>query len=177
MADTTTLSCNCGQFHVALEGSPFITAECHCASCRQAAARLSALPLARPMTVANGGTPYVLYRKDRVHFPDGTGALGAFRLSADAKTRRFIATCCQTPIGVEFEGGHWLSLYASLWPEDARPAMEIRTQTADAPDVSLDASLPAGGMTTAGFYARLLWAWIAMGFSAPRIDVARKVEA
>ena len=64
----TRLSCACGKFHLEVEDEPFITAECHCKSCREGSERLSKLPLARPMTGENGGTPYVLYRKDRVRF-------------------------------------------------------------------------------------------------------------
>ena len=166
---TTTLACDCGRFHIELSGDPFITAECHCTSCRTAAGRMQT---SRPITVANGGTPYVLYRKDRVRFPDGTALLRSHRLSPTAPTRRVVTACCDTPIFVEFQGGHWLSLYASLWPQAQRPAMQIRTQTANAPaQAQLDDSLPAGFWTTAGFYGKLLAAWIGMGFHAPKIDV------
>jgi hypothetical protein len=178
MPTTTSLRCACGQFHLSVTGEPFITAECHCTSCRSASQRLSALPVALPMTAANGGTPYVLYRKDRVAFPDGTAALAAFRLTDASHTRRLVTTCCKTPIGVEFEGGHWLSLYAGLWSEADRPAMQIRTQTGDVPTGTvLDDSLPAGGGVTAGFYAKLLWAWIAMGFKVPKVDVTETINA
>ncbi len=175
---TTLLTCACGQFHVEVTGDPFITAECHCNSCRSAAQRLAALPPSFPLTAASGGVPYVLYRKDRVRFPDGMANLAEFRLSDSAPTRRVLATCCNTPVFTEFEGGHWLSLFAGLWPAETRPPMQIRTQTGSVPEgTNLDDSLPAGGMVTAGFYAKLLWAWIAMGFKVPKVDVERKVSA
>ncbi|WP_236020651.1 GFA family protein [Devosia sediminis] len=178
MPETTTLACACGKFRVEVTGAPFITAECHCKSCRSAAQRLGALPPSRPLTSASGGVPYILYRKDRVTFPDGTSALAEFRLSDKAPTRRVLTTCCNTPVFTEFEGAHWLSMFASLWPDPARPAMQIRTQTADvAEGTVLDASLPAGAMTTAGFYAKLLWAWIAMGFKVPKVAVTQKISA
>jgi hypothetical protein len=168
-----TLSCACGKFHIELVGEPFITAECHCTSCREGASRLARLPPARAMTVDNGGTPYVLYRKDRVRFPDGTALLRGYRLSDKAPTRRVVTSCCNTPVFVEFNGAHWLSLYASLWSENARPKMQIRTQTGDVPEgTRLDDSLPAGAGTTAGFYAKLLAVWIAMGFKVPKVEVA-----
>jgi hypothetical protein len=172
MRKTTTLACACGQFHVELTGAPFITAECHCNSCRSAARRLSALPPAFPIEDASGGVPYILYRKDRIRFPDGTAGLAEFRLTDKSPTRRVLTTCCNTPVFTEFEGGHWLSLFAGLWPAKTRPPMQIRTQTGDvAEGTVLDTSLPSGAMTTAGFYAKLLGAWIAMGFKAPRIEV------
>ena len=175
---STTLTCACGQFHVEVTGAPFITAECHCNSCRSATQRLAILPPAFPLTNPSGGVPYVLYRKDRVGFPNGTASLAEFRLSETAPTRRVLTTCCNTPVFTEFQGGHWLSLFAGLWPDAERPAMQIRTQTSDAPDpAALDDSLPAGALTTAGFYAKLLGVWIAMGFKVPRIDVPQKISA
>ncbi len=178
MSKTTTLACACGQFHVEVTGAPFITAECHCNSCRSAAQRLATLPPAFPLTGATGGVPYILYRKDRVRFPDGTASLAEFRLSDSAPTRRVLTTCCNTPVFTEFQGGHWLSLFAGLWPEAQRPAMQIRTQTGDVPEgTTLDDTLPAGGMVTAGFYARLLGAWIAMGFKVPKVEVDKKLAA
>ena len=178
MSKTTTLACACGQFHVEVTGAPFITAECHCNSCRSAAQRLATLPPAFPLTGTSGGVPYILYRKDRVRFPDGTANLAEFRLSDSAPTRRVLTTCCKTPVFTEFQGGHWLSLFAGLWPEAQRPAMQIRTQTGDVPEgTTLDDTLPAGGMVTAGFYARLLGAWIAMGFKVPKVEVDKKLTA
>lgn len=172
MTQSYTLACACGRFHLEVTGEPLITAECHCNSCRAGSQQLAALPLARPMTADNGGTPYVLYRKDRVRFPAGTALLRGYRLSEKAPTRRVVTTCCNTPVFVEFSGGHWLSLYASLWDQTARPAMQIRTQTANVPPgTTLDSSLPSGGWTTAGFYGKLLAAWMAMGFKSPKIDV------
>lgn len=163
------ITCACGQFHLELTGKPFTTAECHCTSCRKAAERFFKTTR---VTAPNGGTQYALYRKDRVGFPDSLQGLRGHRLSEKAPTRRVVASCCNTPIFLEFQGGHWLSLYASMWPIEKRPVMQIRTQTGDAPaDAELDNSLPAGGLTTAGFYAKLLTAWMAMGFKAPKLDI------
>jgi hypothetical protein len=174
---TTLLTCACGRFHIEVTGAPFITAECHCSSCRTAAQRLAALPPAFPLAGASGGVPYILYRKDRVRFPDGTAGLAEFRLSDTAPTRRVLTTCCNTPVFTEFSSGHWLSLFAGLWPVQSRPPMQIRTQTGSLPERSaLDDSLPAGGMVTAGFYAKLLWAWIAMGFKVPKVEVNKKLR-
>lgn len=172
MTKTTTLACACGKFHLEVDDEPFITAECHCNSCRTAAQRLSKLPPSRVMTATNGGVPYVLYRKDRVRFPDGTGALTSFKLSDKTPTRRILTTCCNTPVFLEFQGAHWLSIFAGMWPEAQRPAMQIRTQTGDVPaGTTLDSRLPSGGMVTAGFYGKLLGAWIAMGLKTPKIAI------
>jgi len=34
-----------------------------------------------------------------------------------------------------------------------------------------DDSVPSGSLVTAGFFARLLGAWVAMGFKVPKIDL------
>lgn len=173
---TTQLACACGRVGLEVTGEPIIAAECHCTSCRAGAVQLGALPGAPVATAANGGTPYILYRKDRVTFTSGMELLRAFRLSPTAPTRRVVASCCNTPIFVEFQHGHWLSLYATLWPAPARMAPELRTQTADAPaGTDLSSDIPSGRLPTLRFYGRLLAAWIGMGFKTPTIAV-REVE-
>ncbi len=169
----TPLTCRCGTLRLAVHGQPIIAAECHCDSCREAARRLDGLPGAPDVRAANGGVPYVLYRKDRVHFLAGAERLQEFRLTPASKTRRVVAGCCATPIFTEFESGHWLSLFSSLWPGETRPAPEIRTMTGDRPaGTVLDASVPNARRHTASFMLRLLTAWVAMGFRVPKVVVA-----
>ncbi|MCW5721857.1 MAG: hypothetical protein KIS86_12010 [Devosia sp.] len=178
MAETTQLSCLCGAFALAVIGSPIITTECHCRSCRESGARLAALPASRPVLAPNGGTPFVLYRKDRVRFVRGMEQLAVFRRTPDTPTRRVVARCCNTVAFLEFKGGHWLSLYAGLWPQGSAPLPAIRTMTSDLPaGESLAGDIPAGKLVTAGFYARLLGAWLAMGFKSPDIAIANEIEA
>ncbi len=174
----TTLSCACGQFAMTLTGEPIISAACHCKSCAEGSKRLEALPTSAPMRSTDGSTPYVLYRKDRVQFPNGTALLAQFYLTPQSPTRRVVTTCCQTPVFVEFKNGHWLSLYASLWRGHAVPPLEIRTMTSDQPEgVAVPDDVPSGRMTTLGFYGRLLAAWAAMGFKTPAINIEKRVEA
>jgi hypothetical protein len=173
MTDSRTLACRCGTVRLAVRGAPILAAECHCDSCRAAAARLAAaLPGAPEVRAENGGVPYVLYRKDRLAFPAGTGRLQEFRLTPASRTRRIVAACCGTPLFTEFEGGHWLSLFSSLWPKDVRPPPEIRTMTGDRPTGTvLDDSVPNARRHTASFMLKLLAAWVAMGFRVPKIAV------
>jgi hypothetical protein len=167
----TKVSCACGAVRLTVVGSPLISSQCYCTSCRDAAARLAEGGY-RPVAAPDGGTPYVLYRKDRLRFVSGQDRIRAFRLTPDAPTRRAISTCCNTPLFLEFQGGHWLSLYSNLWPEGGRPAMQIRTMTTDLPaGTTLEAGPPSGRLTTLGFYARLLRAWIAMGFKSPKVQL------
>lgn len=172
MTQPIRLACRCGKVHLALEGAPIITAECHCNSCRAASTRLEAVGVNPRMAEPNGGTRFVLYRKDRVRFTEALDQFKEFRLKPESPTRRVIAGCCNTPLFLEFKGGHWLSLYAGLWPADHRPPPDLRTMLGDRKDKPVfDDGVPSGAWATAKFYALLLGSWIAMGFRVPKIPV------
>ena len=177
-ARTTQLSCACGAVRLEVRGAPIINTECHCTSCTEAGRRLGALDLPQPILTPHGGTRYVLYRKDRVSFLTGAENLSAFRLGPSATTRRVLASCCNTPLFLEFKGGHWLSLYGNLWKPDELPPLQVRTMMQDAPDrAGVPNDVPSGAMATAGFYRKLLVAWIAMGFKVPQIAVKGAIDA
>ncbi|WP_232846634.1 GFA family protein [Devosia beringensis] len=166
----TTLGCRCGTVRLELDGSPIVVAQCHCNSCREGARRLAHLPGAPVVTGAQDGVDYVLYRKDRLRITRGREMLRHFRLGSNRKTRRVIASCCNSPVLVEFDGGHWASLYGSLWPAGTLPALDLHTMTGDRVDTTpLDDGVPAGRWATTKFFATLLGAWIAMGFRQPAL--------
>jgi hypothetical protein len=169
---TTPLGCRCGTVRLAVDGAPIVAAECHCASCRAATARLAALPGAPEVRAENGGVPYVLWRKDRVRFLAGAERLREFRLTPASKTRRVVAGCCNTPLFTEFENGHWLSLFSALWPQGSRPEPNLRTMTSDLPPGTvLPDDIPNHRRQSGRFFAKLLGAWIAMGLRTPTISV------
>jgi hypothetical protein len=181
MTGQIEIGCRCGKVQLALSGAPITVAECYCGSCRDAAARIGTLPGAPEVVGDHGSTHFVLYRKDRVQIVKGREWLRNFRLSPQAQTRRVIASCCNTPVLVEFKGGHWVSLFGNLWHGQALPPAKLRTQTGDyRGEQPLDAAVPSGGWETAKFYGKLLGAWAAMGFKAspvaldtPEIEVRR----
>ena len=166
----TKRACACGTVQLELDGAPIVVAQCHCTSCRIAGQRLAQLPGAPAGTGTTDGTDYVLWRKDRLRITSGHAALRHFRLGPERKTRRVFASCCNSPILVEFDGGHWASLYGTLWPPGTRPALDLHTMTGDRESaVPLDDGVPAGRWATTTFFATLLGAWIAMGFRAPAL--------
>lgn len=176
MTKAMRLACACGQVQLEVGGAPIVSAECHCNSCRAAASRLQTLPAVPPFQERNGGTRFVLHRKDRVRFLRGAERLKEFRLAPEAKTRRVVATCCNTPVFLEFQNGHWLSLYACLWPEGTLPPPDLRTMTSDLPDRSVLADdVPDGKLQSLSFFAKLLGAWVAMGFRSPKVTVVNGV--
>lgn len=172
MTHRHTLSCACGQVGLRLDGPPIASVECLCTSCRTAGGILETLPGAPKIVDAMGATGFVMQRKDRAAIIAGAEHLSAFRLSPEAGTRRVVAACCNTPVWLDFSGGHWLSLYAGLWPDAERPPLEMRTMTGDAPDpAALPDDVPNLKSHSLRFYARLLGAWIRMGFHSPKFPV------
>jgi len=178
MSKATHIGCACGQTRLEVLGDPILVSECLCSSCRTAADRLAALPGAKIILTSYGATPCAEYRKDRVRFLSGAEHLREFRLSADAGTRRVVATCCNTPVFLELRGAHWLSVYLHLWPDEVRPKAEIRTMVGDLTDASsLPNDIPNLKTHTLSFYAKLFGAWIGMGFRNPKVEVAGKADA
>ncbi len=175
MPTQTDLSCRCGKVHLTVEAEPILAAECECNSCREANSQLEKLPGAQPVIEASGGTHYVLYRKDRITFTAGVEYLCAYRLTPTSPTRRVVAECCNTPFFLEFQSGHWLSIYAGLWPEASRPSASMRTMVSDMPAGQLPpADMPNHKTQSFGFFWGLLTAWAAMRFRSPTIAVPKE---
>ncbi|AOF93485.1 DUF6151 family protein [Sinorhizobium sp. RAC02] len=178
MSRLTHIGCACGQTHLEVAGNPILVSECLCNSCRAAAGRLATLPGARNTLTAYHATPAAEYRKDRIRILSGEENLKEFRLSPTARSRRVVATCCNTPVFLEMKGAHWLSLYLHLWPVETRPKAELRTMVGDLADPSgLPSDMPNLKTHTVTFYAKLLAAWIAMGFRNPKIAVGGAIDA
>lgn len=179
MSAPVALSCRCGAVQIEVEGAPICVTECLCTSCRQAAARLGALEGAPDLLTGYGATACGEYRKDRVTLLAGQEHLRAFRLSPDAGTRRAVADCCNTPVFIEAKGGHWLSLYAGLWPEGEMPPVQMRTMVGDLDDKG--ASLPGDVPNHAKFAPRFMWgllvALFAMGFRNPEVKLEGAIDA
>jgi hypothetical protein len=178
MSETTTIGCACGHTRFEVRGAPILVSECLCDSCRAAAGRLARLPGASSLLTSYGATPCAEYRKDRIRIVSGAERLAEFRLSPQAGSRRVVATCCNTPVFLELKGAHWLSVYTQLWPRESRPRAQMRTMVRDLSDASgLPDDIPNLKTQSIGFYAKLLGAWIAMGFRVPKIEVTEKIDA
>src|SRR3546814_2852439 len=81
-------SCQCGAVTLELAGKPIVAATCYCHSCQAAGKEFAALPGAPAVVGADGGTPFVLMRKDRLTWLSGSDRLGEHRLTPDSPTRR-----------------------------------------------------------------------------------------
>ncbi|MGL4311806.1 MAG: GFA family protein [Paracoccaceae bacterium] len=136
---------------IELLGQPIVSMVCHCSSCQTAGKWLDNLPQASGVLDPQGGTAFVLFRKDRVRCVHGDTHLDGFRLKPDSPTRRVVATCCNSAMFLDFTKGHWISIYQGR--------------------LNPDAMLMA---RKSGFFMpRLLFAWAAMAFQTPVITYVK----
>ena len=169
MSTPLTASCRCGLVGFAITGAPIMHVACYCTSCRTAGRGFEQTLGSPPVVAEDGGTDLVLYRKDRVVQTKGAGRLSDHRLKPDSPTRRMIATCCNTPMLLEFTKGHWLSFYRGCLTGEV-PALELRVMTGDKPaGVALPDDVPNYPAHSGKFMWTLLSSWAAMGFRRPRV--------
>ena len=169
-------ACRCGKVKLEAVGRPILAASCYCASCQEAGSRFEQLAFASAVLNPDGGTDYVLYRKDRVQCAMGQEHLEEHRLRPDSPTRKVIATCCNSAMFLEFTKGHWLTIYRNRFPADA-PRPEMRVMTQDRRDgVELADDLPNYDRHSAKFMLRLIAAWMAMGLRRPEITLGKTVR-
>ena len=95
--------------------------------CRTAGREFDARSRVAPIVDINGGTPVVLWRKDRVNCLRGCERLKAYRLTAESLSRRMVASCCETPMFGDFTEGFWISIYRGRIPDAPLPSMRVMT--------------------------------------------------
>jgi hypothetical protein len=168
-------TCRCGKVEFEAAGPPIMSVVCYCTSCQEAGRRFEQLHTAPPVPDTDGGTGFILYRKDRVQCKRGLEDLEEHRLKPQSSTRRVIATCCNSAMFLEFTNGHWLSMYRNRFPPSVPPP-EMRTMTKDRrAGVELADDVPNLDTHSGKFMLKLLAAWIAMGFRRPKITWGKPV--
>ena len=149
-AQVYKLNCACGKVQLELAGQPIVAMTCNCESCKTAGRRLAKRPGATTVLDSSDGTPYVMFRKDRLRCLSGETLLDEYRLKIETPTRRVVAACCNSPMFLDYTKGHWVSVY------------ESRLRASNAPQ-----SMPKP--KTGLFIPRLMGTWMKMGFRTPRI--------
>ena len=168
--------CQCGKVKLEAVGRPILTSTCYCTSCQEAGRRFEQLASAPPVLNPDGGTDFVLYRKDRVQCVTGRENLEEHRLKPDSPTRRVVATCCNSVMFLDFTRGHWLTVYRNRFPTEASP-LEMRVMTHERrAGVELADDLPNYSGHSGKFMLKLIAAWIAMGFRRPEITLGKTVR-
>ena len=165
----TAIECSCGAVRLEAIDASMMTVICHCTSCRTAGRALDARSPAAPIVDAAGGTPVVLWRKDRVRCVRGGERLIAHRLTIDAPSRRMVASCCETPMFGDFTKGFWVSIYRARTLDTPPPSMRVMTSDAPSGTAFPDDGVPRHRGRPVTFLARLLTTWAALGFRTPRL--------
>ena len=150
---TLSASCVCGQVALEATGDPIVTAVWYCDDCQEGARRIGALPNAAAILESDGGTAYLLFRKDRIRCAQGDALLKSYKLEQTSATNRVVATCCNSAMFVNFDKGpHWVSAYRARFHSDL-PPVEMRICTKFRPG---DAELPGDAPNYPGYPLRLI---------------------
>ena len=159
---TTLVSCSCGKVECEAIGSPILTVVCYCDDCQRGSRHIGTLPHAAPVLDADGGTAYVLYRKDRFECTKGRELLIDLRLKESSPTSRVVAGCCNSAMYLDFAKGHWVCAYRARFQEPIPPIqMRIQTRFKPHPDRT-PIDIPTYRRFPPLFFAKLLFARIAM---------------
>ena len=158
-----TASCSCGSVELEAIGAPITSVVCYCDDCQEGARQIEALPNAGPVQDPDGGTAYVLYRKDRVKCSRGALLLKGHKIREKSATNRVVATCCNSALFLNFDDGkHWVDVYRSRCKGDI-PPLQMRICTKFKPEGGdVPSDVPGSSGYPLRFVARLLAARIAM---------------
>jgi hypothetical protein len=146
-----------------LAGPPITTLVCYCDDCQEGSRRIDALPSARTVRDADGGTAYVVYRKDRVRYVKGAQLVQRHKLRESSPTNRVVATCCSSAMVLGFDDAkHWVDVYRARLQGDV-PPLEMRVCTRYRPKgAELTPDVPSYEGYPVRFLAKLLTARIGM---------------
>ena len=158
-----TASCSCGNVEIKAFGAPIVSSVCYCDDCQKGARQIEALPGAGPVSDPDGGTAYILYRKDRIECSKGRALLKTYKLKESSPTNRVVATCCNSAMFLGFDKGpFWVSAYRARFRGDL-PPLQMRICTKFKPEgVSLPNDIPSYRIFPPSLMAKLLTSWAAM---------------
>ena len=162
----TNVSCACGSVVIEALGAPITSVSCYCDDCQEGARQIEALPGAPAVQDPDGGTAYLVYRKDRVRFSKGASLTRNLKIKDKSATNRVAATCCNSAMLLNFDDGkHWVDLYRSRCLGDVMP-LQMRICTKFKPangDIPND--VPCHSRYPMFFVMKLLVAKAAMMFN------------
>ncbi len=155
-----TASCACGSVELTVIGAPIVSSVCYCDDCQQGSLQIEALSNADPVRDPDGGTAYILYRKDRIQCSKGTSLLKSYKIRESAVTNRVVATCCSSAMFMNFDKGpYWVAAYRARFQGDL-PPLQMRVCTKYK---SPDTVLPNGVPSYPGYPLRLVAKLLASG--------------
>jgi hypothetical protein len=160
---TMIIECACRQVALEATGTPITSVVCYCDDCQEGARQIQSLPNAASIQEPDGGTAYVVYRKDRVGCLRGTSLLRPQKIREKSATNRVIATCCNSALLMNFDDGkHWVDVYRSRC-QGALPPVQMRICTKFMPEGhTLPTDVPAYSRYPMALLMKLLVAKVAM---------------
>jgi len=164
-----TARCSCGSVEIEAFGTPITSVVCYCDTCQEGSRQIEALTNAAPILSADGGTAYILYRKDRIKYAKGTELLKAIKLDERSTTSRVVAVCCNSALVMRFDDvKHWVPVYRARFQGDL-PPVQWRICTKFKPEnAQIPADVPSSAMYPAGFIWKLLASKLSMLFGRDR---------
>jgi hypothetical protein len=155
-----TASCSCGSVELKALGAPIVSSVCYCDDCQKGSRQIEALPDAGPVRDRDGGTAYILYRKDRITCSKGAALLKNHKLKENSVTNRVVATCCNSAMFMNFDKGpFWVSAYRARFQKEL-PPLQMRICTKFKPDGVI---LPDDVPSYRGYPLRLMAKLLASG--------------
>jgi hypothetical protein len=160
--------CRCGAVEVGAWSDPILVTACYCDDCQAASERLAASGNSAPLAGADGGTEFMVFRRDRIACVRGAENLEPMRLIATSKTRRMIARCCETPMYIAFDDKRpWVSALRAGFGAGA-PPVEMRICTRfRRPEHKAEDGVPEHPGYPAAMILRVVAVWPRMLFSRP----------
>ena len=158
-----TASCACGRVGLELHGTPIGSVVCYCDDCQAGARQIEALPGAPKVQGLDGGTGYVVYRRDRVSRARGGDLLKPLKIRSASATNRMVASCCNSAMLLCFDDWkHWIDVYRERIGTHPPPA-SMRVCTRFAPRyVDIPADVPCYPGYPPRLLAKLMGARLAM---------------
>ncbi|MDL2400027.1 GFA family protein [Rhizobium mayense] len=158
-----TATCSCGSVELKAFGKPIVSSVCYCDDCQKGAEQIESLPNAGAIRDSDGGTGYILYRKDRFDCSKGAELLKGYKLKETSATNRVVATCCNSAVFMNFDRGpHWVSAYRARFRGEL-PPLQFRICTKFKPDNTiLPDDVPSYRSYAPGLIVRLLASRVAM---------------
>jgi hypothetical protein len=146
-------------------GAPITSVVCYCGSCQEGSHQIEELTNAPSIVGPDGGTAYILYRKDRVKYSKGADLLKGYKIEDTSTTSRVVAACCGSAMVMRFDDAkHWVPVYRARFQDDM-PPVQWRICTKFKPENAIiPTDVPSSTMYPAGFMWKLLTSRIAMLF-------------
>jgi hypothetical protein len=160
-----TARCSCGKVEIEAYGRPITSVVCYCDDCQKGSRQIEILPNAVPILGQDGGTAYILYRKDRIKYSKGAELLKGYKLDEKSTTSRVVAACCNSAMVMRFDDmKHWVPMYRGRFQGDI-PPLQWRICTKFKPkDALIPNDVPSSARYPAGFMWKLLTSRMSMLF-------------